>query len=177
MNLQYWSQISDIVATTAVVISLLFLGVQIRLYTKQARQDSMDLITSRRSDFLMPLAADTDLGKIVWKGFAGTPRLPAHEWARFSVYLYTVLLEYERMWLKFNAGTLDQAVVDAWDHGFSFWFKHPGVRSWWKSNHPGLIPGFTAYVDAAMARVAVDPRDSAAVAASIREQEGRQPEE
>ena len=111
MNLQYWSQISDIVASTAVVISLLFLAVQIRLYANQARQDSVDLLTSQRSGILMSLATDTELGRIVWKGFAGTPRLPPHEWARFGVYLYVLLLEYERMWLKFNAGTLDPAVV------------------------------------------------------------------
>jgi hypothetical protein len=175
MSLQFWSLISDIVATTAVVISLLFLAVQIRLYTKQARLDSMDVVTSRRSDFVMQLATDRELAKIVWSGFAGTPRLPPHEWARFGLYLYVVMLEYERMYTKYRQGSLDQAVLEAWEHGFTWWLKHPGVRSWWKSDHPGFTPAFSAYMDAALEKVVADPRDAAAVAASFREQESRQP--
>lgn len=171
MNLQEWSFIAEIIASTSVVFSLCFLGFQIRLYTRQARRDALDLVTSRRYDIVRVLADDGELASIAWRGFAGTPRLPAHEWARFSIYMYTVLLEIERTWLKADAGTLDAEVLRAWEDASSWWLRYPGVRAWWTSEHPGFTPAFTLYVNGLMARVKVDESVAGVVAASFRAHE------
>ena len=97
----------------------------------------------------------------------------AHEWARFTMYLYCVVLEYERTWLKFNAVALDEDTLPAWEQAFAWWLKHPGMRSWWKGDHPGFSPAFTTYLDTILARVNVEPHDAAIVAASFREQESQ----
>ena len=174
MNLQKWSFIAEIIASTGVVFSLCFLGFQIRLYTRQARRDALDLVTSRRYDMLRVLADDGELASIAWRGFAGTPRLPAHEWARFGMYMYTVLLEVERAWLKVDAGTLDANVLRTWEDALSWWLKYPGVRAWWTGKHPGFTPAYTLYVNNLMARVKVDEIVASAVAASFRAQERAQ---
>jgi len=173
MSLQQWSLIADIITATAVIVSLCFLAFEVRLYARQDRQDALDLVTSRRHDLILVLAQDGELASIVWRGLAGTPRLPAHEWARFTMYVYSLILEYERTWLKFNAGALDEDMLREWEHAFTWWFKHPGMQSWWRGRHPGLTLPFTAYIDTMLARIHVEPRDSAMVAASFREWESR----
>jgi len=110
MNLEHWYHVAEIVSSIAVVVSLCFLALELRLYLRQARQDSIDLITSRRHDLLRVLADDGELSDIVWKGLAGTPRLPADEWSRFGFYMYCVILELERAWLRGKAGVLDKQV-------------------------------------------------------------------
>lgn len=175
MNWQQMSAIADAVAAVAVILSLSFLAWEVRAYARQAREDSMDLVTSRRHELLRILATDSELASLVWRGFAGVPRLPAHEWARFGMYLYTVVLEYERAWIKAKAGSLDKEVMQAWDDALVWWMKHPGVRAWWSSNHPGFSPGFSAYINAAMEGVAVDAHAASIVAASFREHEARLP--
>ena len=171
MNLQHWYYVAEIVASIAVVFSLCFLALELRLYLRQARDDSMDLVTSRRHDLLRVMAEDGELADIVWKGLAGTPRLPAHEWSRFGFYIYALILEYERAWLKVKAGLLDQHVLQTWDHALSWWLQHPGMGAWWRGNHPGFQAGFTAYMNDKINQVIVDPTIATAVAAAIREHE------
>jgi len=171
MNLQDWSFIAEIIASTGVVFSLCFLGFQIRLYTRQARQDALDLVTSRRYDILRVLADDGELASIAWRGFAGTPRLPAHEWARFGMYMYSVLLETERAWLKVHAGMLDADVLRTWEEALTWWVRYPGVRAWWTGEHPGFTQAYTRYVNGLMAHVKVDEITASVVAASFRAQE------
>ena len=173
MNLQQWSFVAEVVSSIAVVLSLCFLVIEIRLYTRQARQDSMDVVTSRRHELLAKLAENGELASIVWKGCAGLPRLEAHEWARFSLYIYTLVLEYERTWLKAHSGALDKNVMAAWDDALGWWIKFPGVRAWWRGDPPGFHADFRNYVDAALAKVAVDPVTAATVAAAFRASESQ----
>ena len=171
MNLQHWYYVAEIVASIAVVVSLCVVALELRLYLRQARQDSVDLITSRRHDILRVLADDGELADIVWKGLAGTPRLPADEWSRFGFYMYSLVLELERAWLRGKAGALDQQVIQVWDHALNWWLQHPGVGAWWRGNHPGFQAGFTAYMNDKIRQAIVDPTIAAAVAAAIRERE------
>lgn len=171
MNLQQWSFLAEIFASIAVVFSLCFLAYEIHLHARQARQDSMDLVTSSRHDLLRILAEDGELAAIVWKGLAGTPRIPAHEWARFSMYLYTLLLELERTWLKVNAGALNAEDLENSERAMVWWFQHPGARAWWRGENPGLDADFMAYIDDSLTRIKVNPLIATAVAAAFREQE------
>ncbi len=171
MNLEQWSFLAEIIASISVILTLCFLAYQIRLHARQAQLDSMDLVTSRRHDLLHTLAEDGELAAIVWKGLAGTPRLPAHEWSRFSLYLYTVLLEYERTWLKGKAGMLDVDFKNNWEQAMVWWFQHPGTRAWWRGDHPGFNADFTVFINDALTRIEVNPLVATAVAAAFREHE------
>ncbi len=173
MNLEQWSFLAEIVSSVAVVLSLCFLAFEFRVYTRRAREDAMDVVTSHRHGLLARLAEDGELASIVWRGCAGTPRLAAHEWARFSFYMYTLVLEYERTWLKSRAGTLDEHVMAAWDEALAWWIRFPGVRAWWRGAPPGYHADFRIYVEAALGKVAADPVTAAAVAEAFRAAEGR----
>ncbi len=170
MNLQEWAFVADIIAAAAVVLSLCFLAWQIRLYTRQARHDALDLVTTRRHDMLRVMADDGELASIVWRGFAGTPRLPPHEWARFGFYIYSLFLETERAWVHVDRGTLDSDVLENWEAALGWWLRQPGVRAWWKGRPPGFTPAYTRYIEGLMSHVNVDPAEATLVAASFRGQ-------
>ncbi|MEO7385531.1 MAG: DUF6082 family protein [Gammaproteobacteria bacterium] len=175
MNLQQWSFVAEIASSIAVVLSLCFLAVELRLYVKQAQQDSVDQITSRRHDLLRTMAVDGELADIVWKALAGTPRVPTDDWARFAFFMYTMVLEYERAWLKYEAGLIDQQVLKTWDQSLAWWLQHPGARNWWRGDHPGFHAGFTTYMDGVISRVIINPDIASAVAAAIRDRGHPQP--
>jgi len=49
----------------------------------------------------------------------------------------------------------------------TWWLRQPGVRSWWKSGHPGYCKSFTEYIDREMGRVEADSTQAKAVADSF----------
>jgi hypothetical protein len=167
MSLEQWSFLAEILASAAVVASLCFVAFQIRVQTRDARQQAMDLITSQRVAHLRALTDDSEMTRILWRGFAKEPPLPKVEWARFTMFLYVFFLEIERAWMKFDAGVLDRETWASWEDGIRWWLRQPGVRSWWKMDHPGYSPRFEAYVARRLAEVPIEPAEAAAVVAAM----------
>jgi hypothetical protein len=167
MSLEEWSLVAEILGAVAVVASLCFVGAQIRSQTREARQNAMDLITSQRVNHLRALSDDSEMTAILWRGFAKQAPLPKVEFARFTMFLYVFFLEFERAYMKFDAGMLDRETWASWEDGFRWWLRQPGVRSWWKMDHPGYSPRFTAYVNRRLEQVAVDPLEASAVVAAM----------
>jgi len=167
MTLEHWYFIAEIMAAAAVVLSLCFLAFELRRNSNHVKRQSMDLITIQRVDSLKAFYEDKELAGLIWKGFAHEPRLPAYEWARFGLYLYSFFLLFELAFRKFDSKELDQTTWQSWQDGLTWWLRQPGVRSWWKSDHPGYCKPFTDFIDRELCHVAADSAEAKIIAESI----------
>ena len=75
--------IAEIIAAIAVVLSLLYLGLQIKNSRIQSQNDFVDLITRHRGDHIKLLTGDGELPCILAKGFAAKRKLHPNEYLRF----------------------------------------------------------------------------------------------
>ncbi len=89
MTLEHWYFVAEIVAAAAVVLSLCFLAFELRRNSNHVKRQSMDLLTIHRVEALKAFYEDEELASVIWKCFANESRLPAHEWARFGLFLYS----------------------------------------------------------------------------------------
>lgn len=140
MTLEQIYFIAEIIAAIAVVLSLLYLGLQIKTSRIQSQNDSVDLITKQRGDHIKLLAGDSDLSSILAKGFAAKRKLHPNEGFRFSSYLYYVFVNYELAFRKWKRNEIDDKLWTAIDQGMHWWLTGPGVRKWWENL---LIGGYT----------------------------------
>jgi len=167
MTLEHWYFVAEILAAFAVVLSLCFLAFELRRNSNHVKRQSMDLLTIHRVDALKAFYEDEAMASIIWKGFAHEPRLPAHEWARFGLFLYSFFLLFEVAFRKFDGKELDQTTWKSWQDGLAWWLQQPGVRSWWKSDHPGYCTSFTEYIDHELGRVDVHSVEAKSIADSF----------
>lgn len=148
MTLEQVYFIAEIIAAVAVVLSLLYLGLQIKNSRIQSQSDSIDLITRQRGDHIKLLAGDSEMASILAKGFAAKRKLHPNEQVRFSSYIYYVFVNYESAFRKWKKKEIDEALWIAIDQGMHWWLTGPGVRKWWNNQ---LIGGYTQefkkYVD------------------------------
>jgi hypothetical protein len=140
MTLEQVYFIAEIIAAIAVVLSLLYLGLQIKNSRIQSQNDSIDVITRQRGDHVKLLAGDSDLSSILAKGFAAKRKLHPNEHLRFSSYIFYVFVNYELAFRKWKRKEIDDAFWIAIDQGMHWWLTGPGVRKWWKNL---LIGGYT----------------------------------
>jgi len=167
MTLEHWYFVAEIVASFAVVLSICFLAFELRRNSNHVKRQSMDLLTIHRVEVLKAFYEDEEMASILWKGFAHEPRLPAHEWARFGLFMYSFFLIFELAFRKFDRKELDQTTWRSWQDGLKWWLQQPGVRSWWKSGHPGYCTSFANYIDRELGRVAVYSVEAKSVADSF----------
>ena len=140
MTLEQAYFIAEIIAAIAVVLSLIYLGLQIRNSRIQSQNDSIDLITKQRGDHIRLLAGNSEMACILAKGFAAKRRLHPNEHFRFDSYIYYVFVNYELAFRKWKRNEIDNELWSAIDQGMHWWLTGPGVRKWWKNL---LIGGYT----------------------------------
>ena len=166
MDLEQAASIAEVISGIGVVLSLVYLSTEVRRSTKQSQQDSMALLTTKRTEIMYQVTDNPELASIVWRCLAGS-RVPAHQWARYSLYLTTTMVTFEMGFRKIWADEVDPVTAKTWVEGADFWFKYPGMRTWWKAGQIGYSDMFRAYIDQRLEFIEVDGRDAEQIVASL----------
>lgn len=151
MTLQDLGSIGELVGGIAVVVSLVYLGVQIRHNTRGLEQNAdlmrLSFEESIRRDaieFRSAIALDGELSSIWRRGLGPKSELETAEWVRFELLMANVVailraqFDAERRGLyPANRGVYFKAVAAS-----------PGFRRWWGRRGIRDDGEFGAYVDA-----------------------------
>ena len=87
-TLEYWALIAEIAGAFAIVVSVVYLGVQIRANTKVLRsQAHYNALSPAQRPFEMAIA-DQDLADLIETSFASPEKLSEGQWFRCGNYLF-----------------------------------------------------------------------------------------
>jgi hypothetical protein len=166
MNLEQAAFIAEVIKGIGAVLSLIYLASEVRRSTMQSQRDSMALLTSKRTEIMYQVTDNPELASIVWRYLSGS-RVPAHHWARYSLYVTTTMVTIEMEFRKIWANQVDSVTAKTWEEGADFWFKYPGMRTWWKAGQIGYSDQFSAYIDQRLKLIEVDGSDADQIVASL----------
>ena len=156
MNWEALGAIGEIIGAAAVLITLVYLAVQIRQNTRQigdstralrlTSRDTTQQAFSRWRHFVSePEAADLYL-----RGCADYGSLFLAERFRFGIFLQDLLLSYEALHQQIPESLYEREV---WDQRqipiLAHLFRQPGVRNGWEQNKLMFLPDFAAAIDRA----------------------------
>ncbi len=146
MPLEQLSYVGEIVGAIAIVITIIFLIVEVRRNTNESKRQFMEGATSQRSLFVRMIAADQELAEVIGRGLTGSG-LADDQRFRFNMFLYALFVEFEFNQRRFKVGEMDKDLWEAWIDAYHWWLKYPGVRNWWEKTPAGFTNSFRAYVD------------------------------
>jgi hypothetical protein len=148
MTLSDMASIGSLASGLAVLVSLLFVGVQIMQNTRairaQIHQNVTDgwigvggVIADHAAPFALGLAADESS----FAAMSDTDKL---------TYMSTVFMffkHYENMYLQHREGFIRDEDWNAWvKHMFMYW-RMPGVQLWWKARADAFAPEFRRFIE------------------------------
>jgi hypothetical protein len=148
VNLETINAVAQLVAAIGVIVSLFYLGAQIRQNTRSMRAVVVDSLAHSLIDLLGPQASDADLtrafaaGTEDWYGAAEADRL------RAATVLFPLFKLFENAWFQKRQGTLDAQQWEGWDAYARMYFHLPGVKTWWKLRRAAFAHGFRNYIEA-----------------------------
>ena len=145
----------EFVGSVGVLITLIYLALQIRQSTSIILQNASALLgateissNEQNLKFMLTAAQDEQLAEILMKGFEGaeTTRL---ERMRFNNYLHAAFQSHQVFFIQWQRQIGGD---DVWFF-FARYFKDqmlnaPGVLTWWERNAEIFIPEFGQYIDA-----------------------------
>jgi hypothetical protein len=164
MTLEDLSLISQIVGGAAVLASLIFVGVEVRLNSATTRAQVHQQLSDTFTAYLETLASHASIVATGTSSKAGLKGMTDEELLRFSFLMAGLFKIWENAFYQHKSGFLDER---AWQSNVQWmltWYHLPGVRTWWSVRKDLFAQEFQTFVEALP-----EPSETRAISARLRE--------
>ena len=137
----------EIVGIVGIIISLVFLGYELKRANDIAETEAVATIYSMTNEMSLALAENRELSRVFSQALSDFESLGPED--RWTVY---VLLEYlinvhEAAWKYFDKGVINEEEADHYARGLCKLIgRHESLVAAWHSNKQDRLPGFYDYV-------------------------------
>jgi hypothetical protein len=149
MSLTDLASIGSLVSSVAVLISLIYLALQVR----QAERNQQAAIRQGRATRVVDIilaAGDPSRVEAMSKGTIGAADITSVEFGQFTAIYGAFLASAEDTFLQYNEHLLSEAVFASFSESWRQTLAQPGVRALWKLRRHGFEAGFVAFMDGLM---------------------------
>ncbi len=143
--------IAEIVAAIGVILSLVFVGVEIRQNTSSIRAQTRQQLSDASAEFNLALAT-TDLG-VLWSRFANGDSLTDAEMARVGPALVTAVRNMENVYLQTIEGVIDESALVSYGWKGSIMYGSKPFGTWLAANRDRFNREFVERFQAAHERI------------------------
>ena len=130
-----------------VVISVIYLAVQIRQNTKSLSSAAYQQIVTSISDWSREVAMDSETVRIVSSGISDDGNLTPAELAQFDLLMVSLLRNYENVHFQYLSGALPESSWLGWSSRILGTLNNPGSLGWWRRQQGAYSPSFQQFVD------------------------------
>ena len=130
MNWEMLGALGDFIGGIAVVISLVYVGLQIRQNSNSVRAASQIAIKQLSTEITNQLSAP-DMARIYVRGIKSSSGLEPEDRVRFHSLMLSLFGSYEAAFYQRHYGTISSSSHNAPGHQAHFHLRQPGVREWW----------------------------------------------
>src|SRR5438477_11256880 len=142
MNWDAISAISQLVGSIAVVISVLYLAVQLRSSTRVARVAAMDAAAAALRDVTKPFMENAELARLWRIGVENLDALSGEDQARFFHSAHQFLKAMETIHYHYIYGLLDAQLWEGWRELLHHYVASPGIRFYLTRRSAGFSERF-----------------------------------
>jgi len=146
MNFQDWGAIGDLIGGVAIIVSLVYVGVQIKQSTAAARAATNQAFSAQYANHMLPLQ-NIDFRDVFMRGLTGLDQLDSGEQVAFFSYLNGVMRMFEAFYLQKRDGTFDSAVYDSWATQLVDMFGNSGAQEYWMIRRHTFAPMFADHIE------------------------------
>jgi hypothetical protein len=146
MSLEDLGNIGEFVAAVAVVVSLIYLAVQIRQNTRSVRASTHHSAHRSAREAEMAIAGSETLAHIFRKGAREPERLTGDERVRFDATMRTFFGWYEDIFFQYRQAMVNRDFWETRRRSMLDHLQQPGVSSWWGKNSRLYTDSFVSEV-------------------------------
>jgi len=156
MNLSDWASIASLANSIAVLISLIYLALQVRQAERNQQASIRQGRATRMVDIILA-TGDPALVEALPKGTAGETDISPSQFGQFIAIYGAFLASAEDTYLQYKEGLLTHAVHASFAESWRQTLAQPGVRALWKLRRHGFERGFANFMDKLMAEAPPQP--------------------
>ena len=135
MDLSKLANLAEIFGTAAIVVSLIYVAIQIRQNTRAMKLAAAQNVSQDVQNGLSFIAGDTEFARIHLEAMSDIDSLAAAERHRFYVFLMRYLRTFENAYHQNKAGLLDEYVWDGFSEQIKLASRTSGYCAFWRDRH------------------------------------------
>jgi len=147
MNWEAISAIGDIIGAIGVVISLVYVAMQVNHNTRAMMAQSAREAVAAMRDFNKSMVEDPEISRIFRLGAENLSDLNEEERGRFGHILFNFFKTAEELHYQYLQGTLDPEIWESWKKIVVLYGTSPGFNEYWKMRMMFFTPAFRAEHD------------------------------
>jgi hypothetical protein len=128
-----------------VVVSLVFVGLELRQNTLAVKAAALNDFTTGSRDYFLAVAADRDLVAATL-GWRADEELDPVDATRVQMTLMALLRNLENVFLQVRVGAVDEGALQS--YGFRGGYGSRNFRQWWAMTRSAFNPEFVAAFEA-----------------------------
>lgn len=141
------AEVAEVVAAIGVIISLIYLGYEIRQNTVAVRSTAYQAIHDAEDQFWSDLVSGPGVADLWQRGLdGGLKGLTAEERARFTVTARRLIYLYQNVHYQNRKGVVDAELWDAWAASLDQYLAYRGFRDVLDEVRPHLSEPFNTLV-------------------------------
>jgi hypothetical protein len=163
VSFEQLSYLAQIVASIGVIVSLIFVGLQIKHNTGALQRNEHNSTMAQWTVIRQAIAQNRDIAELMTAGLSGERALDAADQLRLEQMLSENAWAAFHIWDRTQRGVFPKGTFEATAGAYLCGLlRTMRGEAWWRSaKHTGFIPGFVLDVDAVLAKgsgasVAVD---------------------
>jgi hypothetical protein len=149
MSFDAIGNVAELISSIAVLISLIYLAVQIKKSTETARTSTYHSIVSAFGDMNQTMASVPDLSFLYVRALEEFESLDESEKARISQLFYSTFRYFENMFYQHEKGYLEDDVWVGWERLMVTYFRRSGFQIWWSMRRDVFSKAFVAFLESA----------------------------
>jgi hypothetical protein len=146
MTIQDWGAVGEIVGGLAVVVTLIYLALQIKQNTRATRLSTSHAVTEEFRGFFELIAANKDLCSLTMRVGNGE-QLSGLDKNHYYVFLGNFLRAFENAFVQWKNGALDSGQWDGMKRMYIDNCQLQAVREYWKNRRHWYSDDFQNFMD------------------------------
>ena len=147
LKLSEFASVAEIIGAAAIVISLIYVGIQVQDSTLAVRSATANDISAAMSSWYITTGNDSEASRIVLDGITNPEYLSREETAQFIYLIHGLFLEYQAAYYVSEQGTLDIEMRESLVNTLQGVRDQPGFKLYWEQRQDLFQPTFRAFVD------------------------------
>lgn len=147
LKLSQYARIAEIIGAFAVVLSLIYVGVQVNDSASAVRSASSNDANVAVQNWYLQIGSNQQTAKVFYDGLISEEPLSTHDEFQFLMMFHGAFLAFQNSYLISAEGTIDVELVDALTGAIVLVKDLPGTRRYWRQRKSTFSVGFVNYVD------------------------------
>jgi len=152
MELQTLANVGEFLGGLGVIVSLIYLAVQIRGNTSSQQSETYARSLERMAYMQELMAKDHALTKMFNEGLIDPSQLTITQKIQFAWVLTEMFGNLEFMFFQSEQRNIPAELWDRWKETMKWWLTFPGVVAWWKGKPTPFTPAFMSCVEECIAQ-------------------------